>query len=471
MPCLVSTVAPAAFVVCASKHFRVGEAELPESERLEYDAEQTVPDRARTMQQPSERMLRHGVDLGFRLRTATPARSGHLTRHARSTALKDPMKTYLACLGTRPEIIKMAPLHRELKQRGDRLMVLHTGQHGAVADMLYRFFDMGPDIRLAPQRRTARLGDLTALLLEGVDRVVSDTQPDVVLVQGDTTSALVGALSGYYHDKPVAHIEAGLRTGTREPFPEEKNRELIARLTHWHFAPTPRTRENLLGEGIPDARISVVGNTVIDAARWTQERMACATPSTLRALPLRIATFLGDYAGHRLLLVTAHRRENWGEPIRNIATAIGQLLAEHADLVVAWPLHPNPAVCQVVEPVVAALPDALRSRVCLTQPMDYPALITLLQRCHFTLTDSGGIQEEASALARPVLIARDSTERQELVQAGGAVLVGTDIERMVTQASRLLRDNAAYRNMQLDNSPFGDGHAARHIADKLAAHD
>ncbi|KQW24495.1 MULTISPECIES: non-hydrolyzing UDP-N-acetylglucosamine 2-epimerase [unclassified Acidovorax] len=389
------------------------------------------------------------------------------------------MTTYLACLGTRPEIIKMAPLHRELKLRGHRVVVLHTGQHAEVAEVLYRFFDMGPDLRLALERRTPRLGDLTALLLEGVDRLVDETQPDVVLVQGDTTSALVGALSGYYNDKPVAHIEAGLRTGTREPFPEEKNRELIARLAHWHFAPTARTRDNLLREGIADACISVVGNTVIDAARWTQERLqtnASSAPSVLPSgsssvVPAMVAEFLDQQINQRLLLVTAHRRENWGDPIRNIATAIGQLLAAHGDLVVVWPLHPNPAVSQAVRPVIDALPDDLRQRVCLTEPMDYPALISLLQRCYFTLTDSGGIQEEASALRRPVLIARDSTERQELVEAGGAVLVGTDIRRMVTEAARLLRDDGAYRSMQLESSPFGDGHTAQHIADRLCTVD
>ncbi|WP_342130376.1 non-hydrolyzing UDP-N-acetylglucosamine 2-epimerase [Hydrogenophaga sp. OTU3427] len=379
------------------------------------------------------------------------------------------MKTYLACLGTRPEIIKMAPLHRALKERGHRVVVLHTGQHEAVAEVLYRFFDMGPDIRLPIQRRTARIGDLTALLLEGVDRVIADVLPDAVLVQGDTTSAFVGALSGYYNDRPVAHIEAGLRTGTREPFPEEKNRELIGRLAHWHFAPTPRTRDNLLSEGVPEARISVVGNTVIDAARWTQSRIEPVEFPALGAVPRGPATFLGAHPARRLLLVTAHRRENWGQPIRNIATAVGQLLVEHSDLIVIWPLHPNPAVRAEVEPVIAALHDAQRSRVCLTEPLDYPALITLLQRCHFTLTDSGGIQEEASALGRPVLIARDSTERQELVEAGGAVLVGTEVERMVTQASRLLQDGAAYRAMQLEISPFGDGHTAQRIADVLTA--
>lgn len=381
------------------------------------------------------------------------------------------MTTYLACLGTRPEIIKMAPLHRELQQRGHRVVVLHTGQHEAVAEVLYQFFGMGPDVRLPTERRSNRLGDLTALLLEGVDRAIFESQPDVVLVQGDTTSALVGGLSGYYNDKPVAHIEAGLRTGTREPFPEEKNRELIARLAHWHFAPTARTRDNLLREGIADARISVVGNTVIDAARWTQQQLESATPSVPSALPSDVEAFLGKNARQQLLLVTAHRRENWGDPIRNIATAIGQLLAAHPDLVVVWPLHPNPAVSDAVKPVIASLPDGERARVCLTAPVDYPALITLLERCYFTLTDSGGIQEEASALARPVLVARDSTERQELVEAGGAILVGTDITRIVTTASGLLRDGALYRSMQLEVSPFGDGNAARHIADRLCAAD
>lgn len=379
------------------------------------------------------------------------------------------MKTYLACLGTRPEIIKMAPVHRALTERGNRVIVLHTGQHEAVAEVLYTFFNMGPDIRLPTQRRTNRLGDLTALLLEGVDRVLGDVMPDVVLVQGDTTSAFVGALGGYYIDRPVAHIEAGLRTGVREPFPEEKNRELIGRLARWHFAPTPRTRDNLLREGIADAAIHVVGNTVIDAARWTQGRIQPAAFAALGAVPRGPAHFLGDHPGQRMLLVTAHRRENWGQPIRNIATAVGRLLAAHSDLIVVWPLHPNPAVRAAVEPVIAALPEAQRLRVCLTDPVDYPALITLLERCHLTLTDSGGIQEEASALARPVLIARDSTERQELVDAGGAVLVGTDVERMAAQGSRLLDNGAAYRAMQLETSPFGDGQAATRIADVLTA--
>lgn len=375
------------------------------------------------------------------------------------------MTTYLACIGTRPEIIKMASLHRVLRARGDSIRILHTGQHEEMAHVLYRFFDMGPDLQIRLQRTSPRLGNLTADLLDNVDRVIAETKPDVVLVQGDTSSALVGAMAGYYNDRPVAHIEAGLRTGEREPFPEEKNRELIGRLAHWHFPPTEQSRDNLLREGIAPAQVHLVGNTVIDTALWVREHMAS---DALTALPPPLPEFLATHPGAHLLLVTAHRRENWGQPIRNIATAVGQLLQQHRDLIVVWPIHPNPAVRNDVESVFHGLSPECRARACLTDPLDYPALITVLAHCHFTLTDSGGIQEEASALGRPVLIARDSTERQELVQAGGALLVGTDTARIVEAASRLLDQQEAYQRMQLTTSPFGDGHSAERIADILS---
>lgn len=378
------------------------------------------------------------------------------------------MTTYLACIGTRPEIIKMASLHRVLKARGDRMLVLHTGQHEAMAQVLYRLFDMGPDLQIQLQRTSPRLGNLTAELLDSVDRVIGETKPDVVLVQGDTTSALVGAMAGYYHDRPVAHIEAGLRTGEREPFPEEKNRELIGRLAHWHFPPTEQSRDNLLREGISPRQVHLVGNTVIDTALWVREHMASDGFDATTTLPSPLRNFLATHPSSRLLLVTAHRRENWGQPIRNIAHAVVSLLQQHPDLIVVWPIHPNPAVRNDVESVFAGLDPASRRRTCLTDPLDYPALISVLAQCHFTLTDSGGIQEEASALARPVLIARDSTERQELVQAGGARLVGTDTERIVEEASRLLTQDALYRAMQLTTSPFGDGRSAQRIADILS---
>lgn len=379
------------------------------------------------------------------------------------------MRTYLSVMGTRPEIIKMAVLHRTLREQGDRSLVLHTGQHEAMADVLYRFFGMEPDLRIELRRNSAALAHLTALLLEHVDRVIAEVNPDVVIVQGDTTSAMVGALAAYYHGKPVAHVEAGLRTGEREPFPEEKNRELIGRLATWHFPPTAQARQNLLREGVAERQVHEVGNTVIDAALWVRDRLAAGAADAADAMPPELDRFLQEQHGRKLVLVTAHRRENWGQPIRDVASAVGQLLQEHPDMVAVWPVHPNPQVRDDVETVVNGWSRSCRERICLTDPLDYPALMAVLSGCRFTLTDSGGIQEEASALARPVLITRNATERQELVQAGGARLVGTGIDRIVAESRLLLTDDAAWRAMQLPSSPFGDGRSASRIAGILAS--
>jgi UDP-N-acetylglucosamine 2-epimerase (non-hydrolysing) len=379
------------------------------------------------------------------------------------------VRTYLSVMGTRPEIIKMAVLHRVLKEQGDRSLVLHTGQHEAMADVLYRFFDMEPDLRIELKRSSTALAHLTALLLEHVDRVIAEVDPDVVIVQGDTTSALVGALAAYYHGKPVAHVEAGLRTGIREPFPEEKNRELIGRLATWHFPPTAQARMNLLNEGIPEKRVHEVGNTVIDAAHWVRDRLARGEADATEAMPPELSRFMEGQDGRKLVLVTAHRRESWGQPIRDVAAAVGQLLLEHPDMTAVWPVHPNPRVRDDIETVVSTWSRNCRERICLTDPLDYPALMAVLSSCRFTLTDSGGIQEEASALARPVLITRNATERQELVLAGGAHLVGTDIDRILSHSRTLLSDDDAWRAMQLPASPFGDGRSASRIAGILAS--
>ncbi len=377
-------------------------------------------------------------------------------------------QTHLVCIGTRPEIIKMAPVYRQLKAQGQNVRVLHTGQHGAVADELYGFFDMPPDISIDLRRQSPSLAHLSVALMNGIEEAMHTLRPDVLLVQGDTSSALVGALVGYYHDVPVAHIEAGLRTGEREPFPEEKNRELIGRLAHWHFTPTLQCTHNLLAEGVPAERIQEVGNTVIDAALWTSERISQPGFDLLAAYPGALRAFMQQHLTQRLILVTAHRRENWGQPIRHIAQALARTLAQQPDVVAVWPVHPNPAVRADVEAVLAGLPTAVRARICLTEPLGYQVLIALLLRCHFTLTDSGGIQEEASAFGKPVLIARESTERQELVQVGGAVLVGTDVDTIHRHATALLTQADAYRAMQLVRSPFGDGHTAQRIAATLA---
>ena len=375
------------------------------------------------------------------------------------------MTLYLACMGTRPEIIKMAPVYQALRERGHTVEVLHTGQHEAMADALYEFFNISPAARLQLQRRSPTLAHLTAELLSGVDEQVQSIAPDALLVQGDTTSALAGALVGFYQDLPVAHIEAGLRTGMHDPFPEEKNRELIGRLAHWHFPPTPQAARNLLGEGVPATRIHEVGNTVIDAALWTCDLLQHQKPDEV--LPADVADFMQRHQGKAMLLVTAHRRENWGLKMQRIATAVSGLLQLHADLSVVWPLHPNPQVGADVRTVLAGLAPAQHERLCLTTPLNYPAMMALLQACRFALTDSGGIQEEASALHKPVLILRDSTERQELVDAGGARLVGTQVHQIIEDASDLLCDPLLLTAMQIHPSPFGDGHAARRIADVL----
>lgn len=380
------------------------------------------------------------------------------------------MEKYLICTGTRPEIIKMAPVYHALKAQDKEVQVLHTGQHGEVANELYRFFGMPPDISLDLHRASSSLAVLTAALFEKMESAVARLRPDVVLVQGDTTSALVGATVGYYHQKPVAHVEAGLRTRERDPFPEEKNRELIGRLATWHFPPTPRATKNLYDEGIHHGSVFEVGNTVIDAAKWTLGKIRGSSTEMQGVMPTGLGSFLDNPAHQRIILITAHRRENWGQPIRDIATAVARIVEQFPDVAAVWPVHPNPMVRDDVETVLAALPLDIRQRIFLAEPLSYLVLIYLLELSVFTLTDSGGIQEEASAFAKPVLVARESTERQELVEAGGALLVGTNIDTIVSGACKLLSDTSHYRDMQIMRSPFGDGFAGTRIASILISH-
>lgn len=374
------------------------------------------------------------------------------------------LESFMIVAGTRPEIIKMAPVYAALRERGKRTVVVHSGQHDAMAHALYRFFRMPPDIAIDLRRKSPCLSHLTTALLDAMEDVLCGDPVDAVLVQGDTTTAMVGALAAYYHDLPVAHVEAGLRTREREPFPEEKNRELIGRIACWHFAPTREALANLLEERIAAGRAYEVGNTVIDAALTARRRLAEDEAGEAGFHLPSVSAFLASADARRLILVTAHRRENWGEPIREIVRALGDVLARHDDVVAVWPVHPNPSVRDDVGGEVSVLPASVQSRICLTEPADYPALIDLLSRCAFTITDSGGIQEEASAFSKPVLIARRSTERVELVRAGGALLVGTDREAIVANACALLDDPSFYRSMQVAESPFGDGRSAERIA-------
>jgi len=356
--------------------------------------------------------------------------------------------TVLAVMGTRPEAIKLAPVVRALGSMRDiSVRIVATGQHREMLRQVLTVFDLAPDHDLDVMEPDQTLAGLTSRLLSGLDRVLGVEAPGLVLVQGDTTTAFAAALAAFYRGIPVGHVEAGLRTDNpRAPFPEELNRRMVGKLATWHFAPAETAREALLREGVSEESVVVTGNTVIDAL---YEVLATAAPCLA----------LGPAPGRRLVLVTAHRRESFGAPFEALCRAIRRIADLHPDVEVWYPVHLNP---KVREPVERILSDHARIR--LLGPLDYVSFSHLLARSHLLLTDSGGIQEEAPALGKPVLVMRETTERPEAVAAGVAELVGTDEERIVARASRLLSDAVAYRSMARGVSPYGDGLAARRIA-------
>ena len=367
-------------------------------------------------------------------------------------------------MGTRPEIIKMAPLYHELVKRGVRVSLLHTGQHKDLAQPMYDFFGMSPDYSLLLNRTGNTLEQLSALLIERIGAVLADITPRTVIVQGDTTTALMAALAAFYHKIPVAHVEAGLRTGNKyDPFPEEVNRELISRIASWHFAPTQQAAKNLKREGIEESAIAVVGNTVVDAVGMAQQKMQENERAGLYGpfLPASLCE------GKRVVLVTAHRRENWDGPMLSVAKAVRTLVKEFPDLLVVWPLHANPVVRQTVISVLGKLPKALEKQVMLVDSLSYPALLEVLSKAWMVLTDSGGLQEEAATLHVPVLVLRKTTERQELIEVGAGKIVGTHHDSIVEKVKALWNNPAEYDSMKNAINPFGDGTAARQMADAL----
>ena len=378
------------------------------------------------------------------------------------------MKNVLLCMGTRPEIIKMAPVYYELKQRGMEPLLLHTGQHKDMADPMYRFFRIVPDFSLHLQRNSDALYHLSSLLLDRLGAAFETVKPPAVLVHGDTSSAAMAALAAFYQKIPVGHVEAGLRSHqSYDPFPEEKNREMIARLANWHFAPTERARQNLLQENIDDNSIFMVGNTVVDAVRMANTDFLADDAQTegfgsaLKTLPARLQ-------GRRLIFVTAHRRENMGQPLISISGAVKQLLEEMADVVIVWPVHSNPKIRATVDEVFTGLSPELSSRIYLTRPLDYPTTIRLLSKAWLALTDSGGIQEEAACMNLPVLILRETTERPELVENGGGLLIGTSMDALVAHVRQLTKTPDAHQKMRQAKNPFGDGYASARIHDILS---
>ena len=355
-------------------------------------------------------------------------------------------KRILCVVGTRPEGIKMAPVIQALQREAwAQVTVLATAQHRDLLDQVLRLFDIVPDADLDLMRADQDLAALTARLIPALDAKFAELQPDVVLAQGDTTTVMTAALVAFYRRIPFGHVEAGLRTHDLDnPFPEEMNRLVAGHLARWHFAPTARAQRNLLREGIPEEAIHVIGNTVIDALLQVAAR---EWPLDLPLDPHK-----------RLVLVTAHRRENFGEPFRAICRAIRALADRHPDIEVVYPVHPNPNVQRVTRELLAGHP-----RIKLCAPLDYTAFVEAQKRAYLILTDSGGVQEEAPALGKPVLVLRTETERPEAIEAGVARLVGTSEERIVHEASLLLDDERAYRAMARGASPYGDGESAQRI--------
>jgi UDP-N-acetylglucosamine 2-epimerase (non-hydrolysing) len=361
-------------------------------------------------------------------------------------------------MGTRPEAIKLAPVVAAVRKRGSdpRAVVIATAQHRELLDQVLRVFSIEPDVDLSLMRPDQPLPALTARAVESLSRTFARRRPDLVLVQGDTTTSLAGALAAFYHHIPVGHVEAGLRTDDRyHPYPEEINRRLTSALAELHFCPTATALTRLRKEGARRDRLFLTGNTVIDAVR-AAVRSPYVPPAALRSL----------YASRRgpLLLVTAHRRESHGAPLEAICEALRALAARHPDLTIAYPVHPSP---NVRVPVRRLLGDCERVR--LLPPLDYLAFVHLMRRATVLLTDSGGIQEEGPALGVPVLVMRNVTERPEAIAAGAARLVGTDPRRIARETSRLLTDERALRRMGRVRDVYGDGKAAKRIAALSAA--
>lgn len=361
----------------------------------------------------------------------------------------------LVIFGTRPEAIKLFPLIHVLRAMPEvETRVCVTAQHRGMLDQVLQISGIVPDIDLDLMRPGQTLDELTARLLVEIGQVIDREQPDRVVVQGDTATAMAGALAAYYRKVPVAHVEAGLRShDIYHPWPEEVNRKIVGAIADLHFAPTETAAAALRAENVAADRIFVTGNTVIDALHATEARIA-ADP----ALTTDIDAVIARFAGRRIIAVTTHRRENFGDGMQAIARAVNGI-AERPDVAVIFPVHPNP---QVREPMQALL--AARDNVAIIDPLDYPQFVRLLSKCHLVLTDSGGVQEEAPAFGKPVLVMRDTTERPEGVVAGTARLVGTDEKRILTELVLLLSDPAAYSAMSRAHNPFGDGKASRRIA-------
>lgn len=382
------------------------------------------------------------------------------------------MKKIMLVFGTRPEAIKMAPLVKEFQKHPDtfQTIVCVTGQHREMLDQVLNIFDIRPDFDLNIMKQGQDLYDVTARVLTGMRDVLREAQPDVVLVHGDTTTSTAAALAAFYQQIPVGHVEAGLRThNILSPWPEEMNRQITGRIASYHFAPTALSRQNLLQENVDDTNITVTGNTVIDALYWVVDRIKNdrSLDAELEEV-LRHAGYdvnrLAD--GRPLVLITGHRRENFGDGFINMCTAIKQLTERYPNVDFVYPMHLNP---NVRRPIHEVFGDDLSNlgNMYFIEPLEYLSFVYLMEKSTIVLTDSGGIQEEAPGLGKPVLVMRDTTERPEALEAGTVKLVGTDREKIFNEVSTLLDDAAAYDRMSQAVNPYGDGLACSRIVERL----
>ena len=379
------------------------------------------------------------------------------------------MKKILLVFGTRPEAIKMAPLVKKLQEYPEQFqtIVCVTGQHREMLDQVLRLFDITPEYDLNIMKPNQDLYDITSRILLGMRDVLKEVKPDIVLVHGDTTTSMAAALAAFYQQIPVGHVEAGLRTGNiYSPWPEEMNRLITGRITTHHFSPTPLAKENLLREHVNESQIIVTGNTVIDALQMVVKRLA-----EDKALANEVAAKINQMGydvqrledNRHLVLITGHRRENFGEGFLNICHAIKHLAEQYQDVDFVYPMHLNP---NVRKPVLEILGDKAEN-VFLIEPLDYLPFVYMMQHSTLILTDSGGVQEEAPGLGKPVLVMRDTTERPEAVEAGTVLLVGTNREKIEQGVSMLLDDADCYRRMSEAVNPYGDGLACERIVKKL----
>ncbi|MFQ5796096.1 MAG: non-hydrolyzing UDP-N-acetylglucosamine 2-epimerase [Candidatus Bipolaricaulia bacterium] len=373
----------------------------------------------------------------------------------------------LTVFGTRPEAIKMAPVVRELENHPDRIKsaVCVTAQHREMLDQVLDLFDIQPDIDLDLMQPDQILPELTAQVVSAMTRILDRERPDRILIQGDTTTVMATALAAFYLKIPVGHVEAGLRTQDRyNPFPEEINRRIVSTLASYHFAPTPAAGQTLLGEGVDPNTIFVTGNTVVDALYWILKRpLSEQSKKLLQDLGLTDPDSVGAVEHPvRLILVTAHRRESFGHPFESLCRGLRVVVERNPDVLLVYPVHLNPRVRDPVQRILSG-----HQRIRLIEPLPYEPFVRLMNASYLVLTDSGGIQEEAPVLGKPVLVLRQETERSEAIAAGVAKLVGTDEERIVAETERLLHNEAAYQAMVKAESLFGDGHAARRIVKVL----